>query len=188
MRFPPIVPLLLVLSWPAGGLAGERGVAELTLDRQSVRALVAAGLPEPLRLEAAGLGTLTLKVQRPDRVDFVEGGINVLARLDLVEAGLSVDLLARYLPRSDPHSGVFRFVPDSVVPDAALPVEIDLAGWLGPIELPRRFEWELELESGRRMPVTCFLQGLEIREDRLELRLGLISTEGAAVAPRSRHP
>ena len=148
MRSLPIVPLLLALSWPAGSQAGDRGVAELTLDRQSVRALVAAGLPEPLRLEVAGLGTLTFRVHRPERVEFVEGGVNVVARLDVVEAGLSVELRARYLPRFDPNSGVFGFFPESVVPDAALPVEIDLAGWLGPIELPRRFEWELELESG----------------------------------------
>jgi hypothetical protein len=149
------------------------GIAELSLDRQAVASLVAAALPEPLSLTPAGLGSLTLRLDGPRRVEFKDGEVRLEIRLTVDGLDATLDLAARYVPEVDARTGVFRLVPVAVTSSPRLPFLFDLAGWLGPVDLPRRFEWNIEAAPGRRLTVSCFLQKIEIEADRLRLSLGL---------------
>lgn len=168
--------VVLLAVAPAVHAAG--GVAELSLDRHTVAALVASGLPEPLTLSPPGLGTLTLELDGPRRLDFVDSAIEIELELRAVELGQSISLVARYVPQVEPISGTVQLVPDSVVTDPPLPFDLDLAGWLGSVDLPRRFEWTLAPDAGGPIGVTCFLQGVTVEKERLRLELGVRPRRG----------
>jgi hypothetical protein len=158
---------------PALGAAASAG--ELTLDRSAVRELIALALPEPWELELPGMGTVTLRLDAPDEVHFREGGVE--AELPLKLSGLGHELLlhVRFVPSVEPISGVVRLEPESIVPDLALPFEIDLRAWVPTVDLPRRLDWELELSGGKKTRVTCFVQGLTVEDKRLRVDLGLLA-------------
>lgn len=151
------------------------GAAELTLDRGAVAALVEAALPEPLELSAPGIGRVTLEVFAPKKLLFVDGGVQVTFPLLVPEIDWSTRIDVRYEPEIEPLTGTVRLVSVSAVPDLPLPFRVDLAPWLGAIDLPRRLDWELELSEGHKLDVICFVQGLRVGPERLHIELGLKS-------------
>ncbi|MCP3982493.1 MAG: hypothetical protein GY716_24595 [bacterium] len=163
--------LLVVTTVPA---VASAGVAELQLDREAVRRLVALSLPAPLQLEFPLAGAVSVSVDEPRTVRFVDGGVEVPLQVRLQPIDRVVGIEARFVPQKDPLSGVMRLVPESVRPSARLPSTIDLAQWIGSVELPRRLDWDLALEGGETR-VTCYVQGLEVGDERLQIRLGLVT-------------
>ena len=111
----------------------------------------------------------------PRSVEFHEGGVETLLPFTIPEIGLSGSFELRYVPAVDPQTGVVHLAAESIVPLAGLPFRIELDGWLGAVELPRRVDWTFELEPDREIEVTCFVQGLRVENDRLLLELGLVS-------------
>jgi hypothetical protein len=180
MRFLRTALVALVSLLGASHPFAGAGVAELTLDRSAVAALVEAALPEPLSIDPPGFGALTLRLEGPRRVEFVDGGVEIVLQLSVGEMERSLDLLARYEPRVEPRNGVVRLVPVSLVTEPALPFDPDLSAWLGSVSLPRRFEWELEIESDQTVEVIGYLQGVVIEDDRLRLELSLHPRAAAA--------
>ena len=165
---------LLVLAGLSPTVAGV-GTAELTLDRGAVAALVEAALPEPYELSVPGLGRLSIEVLAPKQLRFVDGGVQATVPLLIAQIDWSTQIDVRYEPDVEPLLGTVRLLPVSAVPDVPLPFRVELAPWLGAVELPRRLDWELELIEGRTVEVIGFVQGLRVGEERLHVELGLSS-------------
>jgi hypothetical protein len=156
-----------------GATGGSGGIAELALDRGTVSALVAAGLPPPRALVAPGFGAITLRVEGPTELDFADGGIVIAARIEVAEIGAEWTLRARYEPRTEPLEGLALLVPVSAQTDPPLPFGFDLSGWLGSVELPRRLDWDVGPDGARRIAVACFVQGVRVTDERLVVELSL---------------
>jgi len=169
----------IALLWLALVLLGAPcafgGAAELALDRAAVTDLLAATLPGPIRVEAPGLGELLVHLDPPGEVRFVEGGIEAQVPLRVPALGWTGMLDARYVPEVEPLQGTVRLRAESIVPRSALPFSPEFAGWVESVELPRRFDWELELDDRLPLGLTCFVQGLKVTDRRLELRLFLVT-------------
>jgi len=150
------------------------GAGELSLDRSAVRDLIALALPEPVTLELAGLAAVTVRVDAPAEVLFHEGGVEASLPLRVSGVDRELHVQVRYVPGIEPLSGTVRLEPKSVVLQGQLPFELDLAAWVGTVDLPRRLDWDLDLDGGKRARVTCFVQGLTVEKDRLRLDLGLL--------------
>lgn len=167
-----VVLLLIAL---APGVHAAASAGELTLDRSAVRELVVLALPEPWTIEIPGIGAVTLQIDAPDEIQFRDGGVetDLPVRLSGFDRGLLLHV--RYIPSVEPLSGVVRLEPESIVPEVALPFEVDLQGWVPTVDLPRRLDWELELAGGRKTRITCFVQGLTVEERRLRVDLGLLA-------------
>jgi len=162
----------LMLAFVSAAWCGP-AAGELTLDRAAVRELIALALPEPMELDLPGLGAVSLQIDAPSEVRFHEGGVETSLTLRVSVIDTPLELHARYVPAVEPLSGTVRLEPESLVPALALPFDLDLAAWVGPVALPRRLDWTLELASGRTSRVTCFVQGLTVEPDRLRIDLGL---------------
>ncbi len=165
--------LLVALFATAPSWAG-RGAVELLLDRAAVAGLIEVSLPEPFRLALPGSSDLTLSVGAPQSVVFEDGGVEARIPLELEELGWTVSLSVRYVPAVEPVSGIVRLVPETAEPDTGLPFRFDFGRWLGPVDLPRRLDWALELNGGKEVDLTCFVQGLNVRENRLEVELSIV--------------
>lgn len=175
IAFPRIATLCLSLLLLTPAVRAAASAGELTLDRSAVRELVALALPEPWSLDLPGLGAITLQIEAPHEVRFHNGGVET--ELSVKLSGLDRELLlhVRFVPSVEPLTGVVRLVPESIVPDVALPFEVDLHTWVPSVDLPRRLDWELELAGGKKTRVTCFVQGLTVEEKRLRIDLGLLA-------------
>ncbi len=151
------------------------GTAELTLDRNAVAGLVEAALPAPHELTVPGLGQVTIEVLAPKELLFVDGGVEAVFPLRIAEIDWSTEIDVRYEPDIEPLMGTVRLLAVSAVPRLRLPFRIELAPWLGAVDLPRRLDWELELRDGQTLDVVCFVQALRVGEERLHIELGLKS-------------
>jgi len=171
-RFAALALFLFAL---APGLRAAASAGELTLDRSAVRELVTLALPEPWQVELPGFGTITLQFDAPGEVRFHEGGVETKLPVKLTGLDREFLLHVRYVPSVEPLSGIVRLEAESIVPDLALPFEVDLHAWVPTVDLPRRLDWELELAGGKTTRVTCFVQGLTVEEKRLRVDLGLLA-------------
>lgn len=165
---------LLAFAGLASTVAGV-GTAELTLDRNAVAGLLEAALPDPYELSVPGLGQVSIEVFAPKELRFVDGGVETIIPLRIAEIDWSTQINVRYEPDVEPLMGTVRLLPVSAVPDLPLPFRVDLAPWLGAVDLPRRLDWELELREGHTLEVICFVQSLRVGEQRLHIELGLKS-------------
>jgi len=157
-------PVLLLASLLLGG------IGELALDRGAITDLVAAAMPEPVTI-----GPVTLTAGRPTPVDFIEGGVETSVPVRVDELGWKGVVDLRYEPRVRPENGGVHLAAVRVRPRVPLPVEFDLSRWAPLVELPRRLEWDLPLAGGASVRVICFVQGLEIDDERLRVELGLVT-------------
>jgi len=162
--------------------ARAQGVAELSLDRGAVRALLAAAVARPLTVPVASWGSVTIQVTPPGSVRFVDGGVEADLELTLHELELGVSVHVRYESQVNPMDGTVSLVATEAVPGVVLPVEIDLASLLPAADLPRRLSWELDGPGGQPIPVQALIQGVIIRNDRLVVQLGL-QTRGSHPVP-----
>jgi hypothetical protein len=168
-----ITAAALLLSWGPTAWCGP-AAGELTLDRAAVRDLIALALPDPLQVDLRGLGSVSLRIDAPAEVRFHEGGVETSLALRVSRLDDPLELRVRYVPAIEPLTGTVRLEPESIVPVISLPFDFDLAGWLEPIALPRRLDWNLELGPGKSTRVTCFIQGLAVEAERLRIDLGLV--------------
>ena len=150
-----------------------RGVAELSLDRAAVLALVEAALPRNLALPVAGTGTVNIELDPPASVDFKDAGIeaDLVVRVPVIAWESHVHI--RYVASVDAKSGVVRLRAETAEPDTFLPLAIDLAPLLPAIDLPRVFDWSVTGPAGQAVAVHCAVQGVVIDADRLVVELGL---------------
>lgn len=174
--------LLLLFFGPWFAKAGP-GVGELSLDREAVTALLQAHLPGTVGIPVPGLGKVPLKLKAKSPVFFRNKGLETDITLELPEAGLSGSLALRFLPALDRDKGVLVFRAVSARPSGDLAGLPDLASFLPPLEFPRLFEWLAPVQSGPRRTISVSLEGIDIREDRLWLRLGL-QTKPPAPKPK----
>jgi hypothetical protein len=129
-------------------------------------------MPRSLDLHVAGLGALTLRVEPPVRVEFRDGGVEAEPVFTLEEVLVTSPVRVRYVPQVGRRDGVVQLVAESAVPAAALPVPVDLAPLLPPVELPRTFSWSLRGMAGEPVRVRCLVQGVEVGDERLVVQLG----------------
>jgi hypothetical protein len=178
MRRSAALPILCLLSaLPGLAAPSGHGAGELSLDRAAVAGLLRSALEEPLEREVPGVGRVTLRIQPPRSVGFVDGGIEARVEVAVEPPGLTAALDLRYVPAVEPLHGVVLLEPRSAIPDAPLPLPLDLGAWLPPVRLPRMMDWELPLEDGRdagALAVTCYVHDLTIDEDRLTVSFGLV--------------
>lgn len=150
-----------------------QGVAELSLDRGAVRALLAAAMVRPLIVPVASWGSVTIQVTPPRSVQFVDGGVEADLEFTLQELELSVGVHVRYEPQVNTLDGTVSLVATEAVPDVLLPVDIDLASLLPAADLPRRLSWTLDGPDGQPILVQALIQGVVISDERLVVQLGL---------------
>ncbi len=155
-------------------LAGS-GVAELTIDRAALHALFAATLPRTETIEVGGLEPFRVTIDGIESLAFREGGVEARVHVRL-SGGLEGIVEARYVPRVEATSGVIGLTAESAYPVAPLRLDLDLAGLLPTVDLPRRFEWTLPLDD-RPVKVELFLQGVTVEQERLQLQLGVGSAK-----------
>jgi hypothetical protein len=166
-------PVWASLTAPSGGPAGvPDGAGELSLDRGAVLSLMTAAMPRTLMLVVSPAEEVTLAIQPPSRLEFVDGGIEAEITFTLEELSFSTPIRIRYVPEVEPRHGLLRLVATEAVPDLLLPVPVDLAPLLPVVDLPRSFTWSLKSHAGQAVPVRCIVQGVEIGEERLVVRLG----------------
>ncbi len=173
-----LVPLALVLS-PVPAAAGA-GAGELSLDRGAVGALVDLQLAEVVRRGIPGAALAGFRLRREGPVDFRDGGIDLRVRVEIPVAGISVVLPVRYRPRVDRESGTVRLVPE-VAREGAGTLPLDPATFLPELALPRLFRQELPGGPTGRTRLTLSVQGLDVRDDRVVLRFGVLTR---ALPPR----
>jgi hypothetical protein len=171
--FSRLILLAGALGLAVGAAAAGPGAAELSLDRASVRALIAAATEEPIELELPGIGPLTVRAGPPARLDFVEGGIETTLPLELTGPDFKTSLSLRYVPFVDPLYGDVMLRCELATSEERLPVDVGLARFFEPIVLPRRVDWNLPVDHGVELSVRGYVQGVEVLDDRLVVRLGL---------------
>jgi len=176
---------------PCGMPHAGQGAAELALDRSAVTELLAAAVPERIVVSAPGLGELGIDVGPPSRVEFRDGAVEATFPLRIEGLEWTGPLWVRYRPVVEPKYGTVRLVPAA----AELPAPLDLAPdptrWMPAVDLPRRLDWDVDLERGGRLRVRCYLQGVKIDDERLVVQLGLqlsgrVAPGGAPAEDRRR--
>ena len=148
------------------------GAGELSLDRGSVLSLMTAVMPRTLGLIVPQAGELTLGIEPPSRLEFIDGGIEAELTFTLEELFFTSPIRVRYVPEVEPRQGLLRLVATEAIPDLPLPVPVDLAPLLPIVDLPRSFSWSLQGFAGQAVPVRCVVQGVEIDDERLVVQLG----------------
>jgi hypothetical protein len=155
------------------GAAGvPDGVGELSLDRGSVLSLMTAAMPRTLELIVPQAGELTLAIEPPTGLEFIDGGIEAELTFTLEELFFTTPIRVRYVPEVEEQRGLLRLVAAEAVPDLLLPVPVDLAPLLPTVDLPRSFSWSLRSFAGQAVPIRCVVQGVEIDDERLVVQLG----------------
>ncbi|MBP7148704.1 MAG: hypothetical protein KBD01_14295 [Acidobacteria bacterium] len=170
--------LALLFATPALAAAPPEkrpGAGELSLDRGAVTALLQANIPPPATIRMPPLGQVTLRLEAPEPVVFSKGGLETRIAVRIPEVGMSGDLAVRYLPVVDSEAGIVRLKPVKATPLGALGTLPDLAGFLAPVELPRTFDWIAAGRAGRRTRMTVNVQGVEVTDERLVVKLGLVA-------------
>ena len=117
--------------------ASSRGAGELSLDRSSVVTLLEAGMPRSVPVSLGTLGEITLELEPPSWVDFIEGGVEAAVQVNVEAIEYSSLVHVRYVPAVDRLSGVIHLEAESARPETVLPWRIDLAHLLPPVSLPR---------------------------------------------------
>jgi len=179
-----LLALLLAVALPANATTGA---GELHLDRGAVSALLQANLPSRVGVTIPALGEITLALSLAEPVNFVDGALDAVLGVELVEAASRGRVALRLVPEIDAEAGTLRFRPLRAQPLGDLAGLPDLALLLPPVELPRVFDW-LAPASGRGGQPTRFsvaVQGVEIGKQRLVVKLGMATREVAPRAPGS---
>jgi len=175
-RFPgaaiSLIAVLALIPQAPGAAGVPDGAGELSLDRGSVLSLMTAAMPRTLKLAVPQVGELTLDIEPPTRIEFIDGGIEAELTFTLKELFFTSPIRVRYVPEVEPRQGLLRLVASQAVPELPLPVPVDLAPLLPPVELPRSFSWSLQGFAGQAVPIHCVVQGVEIDDERLVVQLG----------------
>ncbi len=130
--------------------------------------LVAAVLPRPIVIGLAGAGEVTVRLSPPRTVEFREGGIEADLTVKTTTFEWTGEIHVRWEPRVEPIEGALSLVVTEARLDAALPFAVDVASWLPPVELPRRFDLDLGV-SQLPLPITAYIQSVTVGTDRLIL-------------------
>ena len=122
-----------LLSAPCTAIAGS-GVAELTLDRSGVAALLSASLPRSETVSLAGLGEVRLTIVAVDELRFLDGEVRAFVTVTFQTVGLDAATVTgkvevRYAPAVERTTGTARLVALSARPVAPLRLDAELAGW-----------------------------------------------------------
>ena len=170
-----LLGLVLVVAGICSPAIAGRGAAELSLDRAAVHGLIAAGLPGRIQVALPGGSTLEIELTAPRQLTFQDGGVEAVFPIRLADTAFRTDLVVRYVPDVEPIAGTVRLLPERAEPVVPLPFRVDLSSVLDPVALPRRLDWQLELANGASIDVSCFVQSVEVGEERLVVELGLLS-------------
>ena len=178
---------LFVLAVASGGTAhGGGGAGELSLDRAAITGLLESALPGPTRIDLPGLPELTVRIDAPRSVDLVDGGVETTLTLSLEEISWHGSLHVRYVPEVVRPEGIVTLRAESVTPELPIPVSFDLNRFLPDVPLPRALRWTVDGPAGRPLELTCLVQSVEVGEERLVVKFGLLSN--AASPPGSGSP
>ena len=159
----------------AGPATAGQGVGELSLDREAIRGLLAAALPPPTALSLPGLPDLVVRFETPRRLELVDGGVEAVLGVVLEGVDYRAALRVRYVPEVERPEGIVTLRPDSAIPDVPLPVAIDVRALLPAVALPRAMSFTVGGPPGGSLELTCMVQGVEVREERVVVQFGLIS-------------
>jgi hypothetical protein len=172
-----ILVTAVALAVPAGMVHGGGGIGELSLDRAAIRELLDSALPAPATIDLPGLPELTVRIGSPRTPDLVEGGVETVLTLTLEELSWSGALRARYVAEVTRPEGIVTLRPESVIPELPLPVSLELGRFLPEVPLPRSLSWTVEGPTGRPLELTCLVQGVEVDDERLVVKFGLLSRQ-----------
>lgn len=188
IRFRPhrLPAVLLALLLPAPVLAAaNQGAAELHLDRGAVSALLQANLPSRVDVEIPVLGRVTLALSLAEPVTLVDGALDAVLGIELLETTSRGRVALRLVPEIDAEKGTLRFRAQRAQPQGDLAALPDLARLLPPVELPRMFDW-LAPASGGGEPTlfSVAVQAVEVGKTRLVIKLGMATRAASPRAPR----
>jgi hypothetical protein len=182
-----IVISLFALAIASGGAVhGGGGAGEISLDRAAITGLLASALPAPTRIDLPGLPELNVRVDAPRSVDLVDGGVETTLSLSLEEISWRGFLHVRFVPEVVRPEGIITLRAESVTPDLPIPVPLDLNRLLPDVPLPRSLRWRVEGPAGRPLELTCLVQTVEVDEERVVVKFGLLSN--VASPPGSGSP
>ena len=174
---------VLAVAFPAHG---GGGAGELSLDRAAITGLLESALPAPTRIDLPGLPELTVRIDAPRSVDLVDGGVETTLTLSLEEISWHGSLHVRYVPEVVRPEGIVTLRAESVTPELPVPVSLDLRRFLPDVPLPRALRWTVDGPTGRPLELTCLVQSVEVGEERLVVKFGLLSS--VASPPGSGSP
>ena len=138
-------------------------------------ALLRAGTPAALEVVIPSLGTVSVRLEPPARIVFLDGGIQGTWTVAFPAIGYISPVEVRLVPAVDPLHGTVRLDPEWAVPEAFPPGAVDLVPLLPSLELPRTLQGEVPGLADPAPQVRFHLQGLEVREDRLVIQFGLLT-------------
>jgi hypothetical protein len=188
--FPPLALLLALL--PVRAAFAGSGTVELLLDRGAVASINAAELPATQRVDVQPLGKLTLQLQAPETIDFVEGAVQARMGVRLVEVGLAGTIVLRLWPEVDRAKNVVRLRAMRAVGEGPLAALPDFSSLLAPVELQRAYGLVLDTQAGDRTPVLVQIEDVFIRQERLQIKLAMTTrpaaATGSAAAPAGAAP
>jgi hypothetical protein len=170
-----ILIALLALAAPWSAAHGGGGVGELSLDRAAITGLLESALPAPETVDLPGLPELTLRLEAPRGVELVDDGVEATLTLSLDEISWRGALRVRYVAEVVRPEGIVTLRPESVVPELPLPVALEMKGILPDVPLPRSLSWTVEGPTGRPLELTCLVHDVEVGEERLVVKFGLLS-------------
>ena len=168
--------ILVALLWVPPAHAGG-GVGELSLDRAAITGLLESALPAPATIDLPGLAELTVRIEAPRGLELVDGGVETTLTLSLEEISWRGAVRVRYVAEVARPEGIVTLRPESMTPEPPLPVSLDLKRLLPEVPLPRSLRWTVESPSGRPLELTCLVQSVEVGEERLVVKFGLLSRQ-----------
>jgi len=181
-----LIALFLLVVASGGAVHGGGGAGELSLDRAAITGLLESALPTPTRIDLPGLPELTVRIDAPRGVEFVDGGVETTLTLSLEEISWHGSLRVRYVSEVVRPEGIVTLRAESVTPELPIPVSLDLKRFLPDVPLPRSLRWTVEGPAGRPLELTCLVQSVEVGEERLVVKFGLLSS--AALPPNGGRP
>jgi hypothetical protein len=163
------VALLLSVLAPAA----TAGAIELSLDRTAVRSLVGAVASGRFEMAAPGLGEVALVVGAPGAVAFRDGGVEVELPLGVEPLGLRVSATVRLEPEIQRSTGIVRLVARELVLGDSLPLKLDAAAIVPPVELPRRIGGTFAGPREVQVELDGFVHAVRVEDERVVVELGL---------------
>jgi len=154
-------------------LPATAGAIELSLDRGAVRSLVGAVASGRIEMKAPALGDVAIVVGAPGPVAFREGGVEVELPLALEPLNLRVTATVRLEPQLERSTGIVRLVARELVLGGALPLKLDTAAVVPPVELPRRVGGTFAGPRDVTLELDGFVHGVRVEDERVVVELGL---------------
>lgn len=142
----PVIATIAAIAVGSSATPGAASAGEIALDADAIRRLLDVATPRTIPVRIPVMGTTEVSLTPPDRVRFVDGGVECRVRVEVDAIGTGSTISVRYVPGIDPESGAVRLRAQRAVAETPLGIPIELASVLPAVDLPRKMSWRVELD------------------------------------------